>query len=89
MVRRYETTRRAIPAGHDQLRGLIVEITLLVVHLNKRREIIITQAEIQGQVAVHFVIVLNERAGHVLPVAQVKQRRDGRTSGQPEQFISQ
>ena len=38
VVRRYQATRRAISICHDQLRGLIVEITLLVVYLHKRRE---------------------------------------------------
>ena len=87
MVGSHKAARRAVSTCHDQLRGLIVEVTLLVVHLDKRREIIIADAKVQSQASIHFVVVLNECAGHVLPVAEVKQRRDGGGCGQPEQFI--
>src|SRR5580658_1569481 len=57
-------------------------------HVHRRRVVFVAQSEIQGELAGHFVIVLDEEGGNVLAVAEINLRINEGSQGNSDQQIS-
>ena len=66
-------TRRpgsAVLACLNEGSGRVIEIALAVVHFHDGREIVVTQAQVEGQAVTYFPIVLREQSRDMLSVTQ-------------------